>query len=188
MDDQLKLIRGKRIQQQLDTITEDSTYDELFRDIVGGFPNTAARQNATNPVQVSNVKYVAYQPNGILKVQAEASSNGHKYQPTILFQNVDYTGEGVPGSTTFRGTGGEHHIEPIDLNHSTVKVRCTCLDFYHRFSQHNQNDGSLAGSPMPPYQKKPGSNRPPVNPKRVPGVCKHLIKMVQMLRQLKIVK
>lgn len=188
MDEQLKIIRGKRIQQQIDNLQEDSTYDELFHDIVGGFPNTSARQNATAPVQIGNVKYVAFQPDETLKVQGEARSNGHIYQPTILFQGVQYAGEDTPGATVFRGVDGQHAIEPIDLASTNVKVRCTCLDFYHRFSQHNQNDGSLVGRPMPPYQKKPGSNRPPVNPQKVPGVCKHLIKLVQTLKQLRMVR
>lgn len=186
MDEQLYLIRGRRITNQLKLI-EESTIADLQNNIERGFPETKARQHATNPVQVTSLKFVAYPHNEELKVQARVTSNGHRYQPIIMFQNVIFTDSLDTNATTFKTVDVTEHIVPIELDRSNVKVRCTCLDFYHRFSKQNRTDGSFHGRPMPPYHSK-GSGRPPVNPQNVPGVCKHLLKLVQRLEQLNIIK
>jgi hypothetical protein len=44
----------------------------------------------------------------------------------------------------------------------------------------------LEGNPPPPYIKK--TNRPPVNPKKSLGGCKHLIALADKLTQLRILR
>lgn len=178
-----KLIRGKRLLTQLQ---EQSSYNDLYADIQRGFPKTRARQYATQTIAVQNLKYVPVTRG--LNVQATVRSNQREYDPQIQFLGVKFIPPSAT-STTFMGSDGqERSVEPIDLTKSNVKVRCNCLDFYFRFATWNYNDSSLWGRKPPLYRKVPGSNRPPVNPMRVPGVCKHIIRLVEHLQQIGIVR
>lgn len=179
---ELKVLRGQRLLQWLE---EDSTYNQLDTNIRRGFPNTTKRQNATGPVAINRLEYIPYE-DGQLRVQAQAASGGNQYEPIIMFRDVQFEPENLPTNVTFRATNGqEYHIQSIPLAQSNVRVRCTCLDFYYRFSSWNASDNSLAGAAPQPYLPK--GERPPANPQQVPGVCKHVIKVVDRLRQSRIV-
>jgi hypothetical protein len=182
----MKVLRGQRLLNQLEQLEEESTYQDLETDIRRGFPNTRKRQNATGPVSITRVEYIPYVNDGVLRAQAVAMSGGNRYQPIIQFREVQYEQENQPTNTTFRAVDNvEYHIQPISLAGSNVKVRCNCLDFYWRFSPYNAGDASLVGSPRPPYNAT--GQRPPANPTETPGVCKHLIKLVQNLRTARVV-
>lgn len=180
---EFKVIRGQHF---LDWLEEDSTYQQLDTNIRRGFPTTRKRQNATGPVAINRMEYVPYLENGELHVNSQAVSSGNQYQPIVAFRNVVFEPENSPQNTTFRGAdNNEYHIQPIALNGSNVRVRCNCLDFYYRFAAWNAGDNSLAGRPAPPYNAT--GARPPANPTKVPGVCKHVIKVVDKLKQGRIV-
>ena len=66
----------------------------------------------------------------------------------------------------------------LSLN-TTVKVRCSCPDFTWRFGPYNYEHRALLGKKYPLYTKK--TNRPPVNPDHIPGLCKHLMSVVQSI-------
>lgn len=176
-----RVVRGERIEQALG---EEATYNDLRQNIQRGFPETRKRQHATGEVNVTNVQYVPIA--GGLQVNARSRSNGHDYAQTIMFTNVPHNdgGEGV----SFTGTDGqEHTIQPISLQGARVKVNCSCLDFHYRFAMWNFNDAALAGPKPQLYQRKT-ADRPPVNPTQVSGVCKHLIKLVDTLRQNRLIR
>ncbi len=180
---ELKVIRGQRF---LDWLEEDSTYKQLDTNIRQAYPETKKRQNDTGSVMINQVQYVPYVQQGELHVTGVARSGNNQYEPTVAFRNVAFQPEDAPANTTFRGAdNNEYHIVPIQLNNSNVRVRCTCMDFYYRFASYNAGDSSLAGSV--PRQYQPTGQRPPVNPSKVPGVCKHIIKVVDQLRQGRIV-
>lgn len=174
-----KVLRGERI---LQAIEEDATYNQLRQNIQRGFPATRKRQHATGEVNVTNMQYVPV-ANG-LQVKATSRSNGHNYAQTIIFSDIKYQPDGGEGTTTFTGTdGSERNIQPVALQGARVKVQCSCLDFHYRFANHNHQADALVGKPPPLYQRVPGSNRPPVNPQQVSGICKHIIKVVDALKQ-----
>ena len=175
----MKVIRGQRL---LDWLEEDSTYQQLDTNIQRGFPDTKKRQHVTSAVAINRIEYIPYIENGELHVQAVAVSSGNQYQPTVAFRNVTFEPEDQPTNTTFRAVdNNEYHIQSIPLNVSNVRVRCNCLDFYYRFAAWNAGDNSLAGRPATPYRAT--GQRPPVNPLKVPGVCKHVIKVIERLKQ-----
>lgn len=180
----MEVIRGQRLIEWMD-LEEDSTYQQLDTNIRRAWPETRGRQNATGPVAINQLEYIPYIQNGELHVNAVAVSSGNQYQPTVAFRNVQFQ-EQDGSAITFRAAdNNEYHITPIQLSGSNVRVRCTCLDFYYRFAAWNAGDNSLAGRPAPPYNAT--GQRPPVNPTRTPGVCKHIIKVVERLRQARIV-
>lgn len=177
--DEFMLLRGDRILQQL---YEMSSVPDLEDNIEQGFPHTKKRQHATNEVTVSNVQYMPYLGMKMLHVKSISSSNGHQYQQALQFLRVDFDDQKQPDNATFQASdGADYHIKPLQLSGHNVKVRCNCLDFYYRFANYNSQDKSLVGRPPPPYQRK--TNRPPVNPDQVPGMCKHLLKLVDNLTQ-----
>lgn len=65
------------------------------------------------------------------------------------------------------------YMRRIDLHNDLVKVRCDCHDFRWRFAYYNRQHDALYGATPPPYT--PVSNRGPVNPRHLPGCCKHIM-------------
>lgn len=180
----LRILRGERINQALD---EDATYSQLRQNIDTAFPETNKRQHATAEVNVSNIQYVPF-TNGALQVDAISRSNGHDYKQTLIFSGVNYHPTEETGTATFTGTDGEQHdIEPISLQDKRVKVGCTCLDFHYRFATWNHAADALSTKRPPMYQRKT-NNRPPVNPTHAPGVCKHIIRVIDTMRKYKLIR
>lgn len=182
---EFKFLRGTRLLQMLNEV---STYPKLNTNIERGFPNTTKRQHATQPVVVTNISYVPYLRNKSLQLAGNARSNGRVYSPTIQFLNVEYQNTDLDTNVTFTATNGqEYHCSQIVLANNNVKVRCNCLDFYYRFAFYNKTDGSLFGRSPRPYIRKTNT-RPPANPDKVPGVCKHVIKLLQALEHAKLIR
>jgi len=182
----MRLVRGARILAQLN---EDSTANDLENNIQRGFPDTKKRQHATGDVTIQNVQYIPYVGTKFLHVKSTANStSGKQYQQVIQFVRVNFEPEDTDANATFTGTNGEgYHVTPIELAGNNVKVRCNCLDFHWRFAAYDYNDNSLVGKPPPPYVRKT-TNRPPANPLAVPGLCKHLLKLVRHLEGVGLVK
>jgi len=189
MDDKYQIIRGKRVLDQLDDfeLFEQSTYNDLERNVLNFTPVSTKRQNAVDPVRIVSLEMLPFIGTKNLNVEAVASSDGTNYSPKLIFNNVEFEEEDLPDNVTFKAKdGNDYHAKPIDLSRHTLRVRCDCLDFYWRFASFNAKDKSLIGAPPRPYQRV--SNRGPVNPQEVPGVCKHLIAAVKALKHSGIVR
>lgn len=174
----LRVVRGARLQQALD---EETSYNQLRQNIQVGFPETRKRQHATGEVNVGNIQFVPI-ANG-LQVNAQSRSNGHDYTQQMIFSDVETAPEGAPDTASYVGTDGTTRtIQPIPLATAQAKVNCNCLDFHYRFAKLNYSNDALVGNPPPLYQRKT-QTRPPANPARVPGICKHIIRLVDNLKQ-----
>lgn len=126
-------------------------------------------------------------PESTLTVIAKTHTDRPDYVTTLQFENVRYVNEGTKHAVKIMAADGTpYYIMPLRYRQDDVKVTCTCLDFFYRFAVWNHANGSLLGDPPPPYQKT--TDRPPVNPSKVPGVCKHVIRTLDFLRQNKILK
>lgn len=189
MDDKYHIIRGKRIDDQLDgyELYEQSTYSDLERNILNFTPVTTKRQHSVDPVRIVSIELLPFLGTKNLNVGAVASSDGTNYSPKMIFNNIDFDDEDQQDNVTFKAKdGNDYHLKPLDLNQHTVRVHCDCLDFYWRFAAFNAKDKSLIGAPPKPYKRV--SNRGPANPQEKPGVCKHLIAAVKALKHSGIVK
>lgn len=185
MSDDLKFIRGVRVLRQLN---EDSTEPDLYQNITQAFPETRKRHNATNEVTIQNVQYIPYVGTKFLHVKSTSVSNGHQYKQAVQFMRVQFESEDSDTNVTYKATDGkDYHMQQIDLGAHNIKVRCNCLDFYYRFATWNYNDNSIVGPAPRPYRRKT-TTRPEVNPSRVPGLCKHLLKLIQNLQSSGLVK
>lgn len=184
MEEKFEIIRGKRINDQLDLleqIFEQSTMADLEKNTLSFTPVTTKRQHATNPIRVVSLESLPFVGTKNLSVEAIASSDGTNYNPKLIFNGIEFEDESTETNITFTGKdGNEYNMPPINLAEKTVRVRCDCMDFYWRFASYNAKDKSLIGTAPKPYQRV--SNRGPSNPQQVPGVCKHIIATVKALK------
>ena len=167
---------------------EEETYPDLEKNIVWGFPNTKKRQHAIDPIRIVASKLTPYQKSTKLLAVGTANSSGKIYEPKILFLKVSYRRNKDDTTVTFTATDNQvYNIIPVDLRENDIKVRCNCLDMYYRFSLWNYNSGALYGRKPPMYRRKT-TTYPSVNPNRVPGICKHLIKYMDALQDSGIIQ
>lgn len=136
--------------------------------------DTKARHNLTHTVNLSQFQYTQLSDTK-LKVECKATTGGLTYLPQIIFNDVEIVEPGTEGSVDVKMT---NNIKPISSN-SECQYTCNCLDYRWTFAYYNDLTNNLAGNPPPPYQAQPGSK--PRNPTRTPGLCKHLLKMVEFL-------
>lgn len=65
------------------------------------------------------------------------------------------------------------------LNDNEIKVFCNCTNYRFRFDEANRSNGAGTGPIFPKYVRK--TNRAPNNPMQLPGMCSHVIELVNYL-------
>ncbi len=166
------------------TRLDEISLDDLYQSTVAAFPRTKKRQHATGPVQIVELAWTPYL--GVktlfIKGTAESGESGKVYHPLVLFKNVRYHERVVRGRVEIVANDGRNYVlEKLSYSENGVLLRCDCSDFKWRFNYYDHLDKSLYGSKKRRYESKEGG--PPANPKEMPGMCKHLIKLVQSLDQ-----
>lgn len=155
-----------------------------YFDLEGRTNSSMGQSRKTNSmnVKIQNLTFIPMAANGNLKIGANTTTNNkHDYWTTILLDNVHYLEEPEPNSFEFTSNDGSTYYIDRVTRSSNVKVNCSCLDFHYRFSVWDNRFKALDGNPPPPYIRKT-QNRPPVNPMQSPGLCKHIIGLVNDLR------
>jgi hypothetical protein len=156
------------------------SYDNLLANTRSNFDT--GRDERASKVKIVNTIFVPAPNSDELQIEGEARTKSNSYQTRIIFENVIFKPDVDRETVSVMGTDGEeYHFNRINSGRSDVKVSCTCLDFYYRFAAFNHRDNALAAEPPKPYSKK--TDRAPVNPSEVPGVCKHLIRLVEELEK-----
>lgn len=153
----------------------ESSLTDLFNSAVAAFPRTRMRQHATDPIRIVEMRWTPFLGVRTLFVKARAQNEGREYSPIILFKNVLY---GQPG-VRLRVEGQEVTFAPLSNEETQVMLRCDCADFRWRFNYYDHVDRSLFGRVRSPYESQGG---PPANPRELPGMCKHLMKMWYAIR------
>jgi hypothetical protein len=168
-------------------INERSSVPDLQHNIETTYPHTRLRQHATNEVGITSIKFLPFAGMNMLQVQSTTSTDGRPYKQTIQLMKVSFSDTDSPDVTTITaGDGTKFYLRPLDLSRHTVRVRCSCLDFYFRFATWNHGDQSIAGPAPKPYVRKT-VNMPEVNPDHTPGICKHLLKIFERMRTQSII-
>lgn len=133
------------------------------------------------------VKLVSITPNvraGLITFRFRCKSQtriNEGYNTFIQFYNVKFGDRPLSSNCAKildKETMKPLYFEKISLldksKQNYVRVRCGCADFRHRFAWEDLANKCLYGGRPKAYTRKPGSNRPPVNPKHYPGFCKHI--------------
>jgi hypothetical protein len=162
----------------------ESSVEELYKSTVEAFPNTKKRQFATQPIEISNLYLSPYKGMKTLFMRSLAQNEGREYSPMILFKNVQYDSKSSK-SLKLKTETGSISIDQLSRDQDVV-LRCNCNDFKWRFNYTDHLDKSLYGRKARKYEAEfnPGSS----NPKKMPGMCKHLIKMVEVLSNSGIIR
>lgn len=170
-------------------LNEDQTIPQLHQHIQQGFPNTKRRQHVTHEVRVTGIQYTPMLQNGILRINSSTTSNnGNAHTQALDIRDINFQPENSGNNVTIQDNSGRSHsVTPAKLNVSTVAVYCDCEDYQMRFANFNIQNNCHLGPPPPRYIRKT-TTRPPANPNQVPGMCKHIIKVTDELKQLGILE
>lgn len=160
----------------------ESSFAELYQSVVNGFPNTTKRQHVVDTIQISGLKWTPFlgMKTLFLRGLAENLENGNKYKPIIVFKNVQYLQNGN-SSIVAQDDGRRYYLESLSRSNNEVLVRCFCEDFYWRLHHYDHIDKSLYSHNRKPYIAI--SDRGPVNPGEVPGVCKHIMALFSAVQE-----
>jgi hypothetical protein len=165
----------------------ESTHSELYSSAVEAFPNTTKRQHAIDPIKISRIQWSPFLGVKTLVVKGLAQNEDREYSPMIVFKGVKYHPEKDASNLVTLATEGKvFYLEPISLSDNHVLLRCQCGDFHWRFCHTDHLDRSLQGPNRKKYEAlyRPGS----ANPKEMPGMCKHILKLAKVLSQTSLVK
>lgn len=101
------------------------------------------------------------------------------YNQTMMFKNVNFSDEPVD-SPKWRLVPDRDDLwyEKPTLSKNDVALRCGCADDVYRFHYARKQQKALFGNIIS-YTKK--TNRPPINPDNILGMCKHLKNFVSAL-------
>lgn len=159
----------------------ESSLNQLYQSAVEAFPNTTLRQHATNPIKITNLRWIPYKGMKTLYIQGLAQNEGREYNPTIVFKQVRYQdGPGLNIIPVSDNSGQEYFLEQLSADENDVLLRCNCDDFRFRFGYYNHLDKSLQGRVPKKYD---GKGLWEANPFHSPGMCKHLMKLMKVLDQ-----
>lgn len=174
---------------KLSELFEDQTIPQLQQSIRQGFPDTKKRQHATHEVHVTKLQYTPLLQNDILRINSSTSSdNGNTHTQAMDIRDVNFQPDNSGNTVKVKDSSGvQHSITPVTLNVNTVAVYCDCQDYQMRFANFNIQNNCHLGPPPPRYVRKT-TTRPPANPLRVPGMCKHLLKTAEEVQRLGILK
>jgi len=157
----------------------ETSLNTLYDSAVDAFPHTTMRQYATDPIVITNLKWIPFIGMKTLFIKGLAQNEGREYNPTIVFKQVEYN----PNSDYIQliATDGKTYpLKQLSLENNDVLVRCNCPDFFWRFNYYDHVDKSLYNRKRKKYESQGG---PPANPFEMPGMCKHLMKMTKVLKQ-----
>ena len=155
-------------------ITE-STLNSLYQSTVDAFPKTTRRQHSTDSVRIVELSWTPFVGVRTLFIRGRATNEGREYYPVILFKDVNY----APTNNRVNIVANDaknYALERLKSSQNEVLLRCTCADFKYRFTHEDWADRSLYGSKQRRHESKGIAN-----PLGLPGMCKHLIKMVKSL-------
>jgi hypothetical protein len=158
----------------------ESTLDELYQSAVDAFPNTTKRQHATHPVEIERIFWTPYIGMKTLMIKAEIRNEDKHYNSFIVFKGVKYHDKKAPNLIEIVDSTKKHYfLEQLSSENHDVLLRCSCGDFHWRFNYFDHLDKSLYSRKRRKYEAlhNPGS----ANPKEMPGMCKHLMKLIEAL-------
>ena len=159
------------------------TLNDMLKNTKKAFPKRFSSSKEAN-TRVSRMIITPFVGTKILSVRADVKGEAEPktYKVIITFQDIEYSLEqdadhwirvkSSPGKTVW--------MAPLTAN-NRVQVRCSCLDFYFTFGYWNWTVGSLYGRKPKPYVRKT-KTYPERNPTHTPGLCKHLVAVVNRIK------
>lgn len=170
---------------QIETVLlYERTLGSLVRSTTSAFGNS--RESKANLIQINDIKFIPSIEQGILHIKSSVvGEQFHNYEVDIVMQGITFSDnpEEISGDMykLVLTPETDYYVDYTSNSNNDVEIRCTCNDYRWRFAYYNGIDGSLYGELPPPYAGD--SNSQPVNPTKSPGVCKHVMKVVNELEK-----
>lgn len=158
-------------------LINESSLTDLYKSAVIAFPNTKKRQHVKDSIVIEELRYTPFLGVKTLFIRAEAKNEERHYSPMILIKGVNY---GKHGAKIIDNDNKIYEFEKISIEENNVNVRCNCADFFWRFNYYDHLDQSLYGNKRKKYKSKNGK---PANPLKMPGMCKHLMKAIEAIKE-----
>lgn len=151
--------------------------------IFSGTDIVRKNQYPVGKVGAVDFKFVPRNKQLYVSAQARPSEGvGSPYLVSLVFSGINWSDTPSPEFPLKVGTAhGIIYIEKLDCKKHSIQVRCSCPDDYFMWQYHNKQKKALLG-PFKPYIRKT-TTRPPVNPRQLPGLCKHSLGLVKVLMQ-----
>ena len=159
----------------------ESSINQLYRSTVRAFPKTRARQHLVHTIEMHDLKFTPFIGVKTLLVRAKAINEDRSYNPLLLFKNIKYTDQKNDELASLLIQGKTYYFETPTLASTDVLVRCQCEDLKWRGVHYLKLDKSLYGSDRKKYV---GQGLFEANPKQLPIMCKHILKLVEELEDL----
>ena len=157
--------------------------------------STKKHRTKVNPIgriKILSVNPVVRNRQVIVKSEVQAKTKGiRSYQQTFVFSGVNFseTKDSEHKLAVNLRTGNLVFAETLDEGKHPMQLKCTCEDFRFVWAWWDNKAKALVGANPKPYTRvKPDSGRPPVNPGKYPGMCKHLLGVVERLEKNKLLK
>jgi hypothetical protein len=157
---------------------DETTLNDLYNSTIRAFPKTTRRQHAIDPIEILELNWTPYVGLKSLFVKASVRNETRHYNPMLLFKDIRY-GSGLRLTAN---DGKTYLLERLSAAKNEILVRCECKDFAFRFNYYDYLDKSLYGRKRKKYESL--GIGPPANPLELPGMCKHLIKMAIVLKEI----
>ena len=162
------------------------TINDLNQNTIKFPKKSRCRDLKTYLVNVQGLKFTPFAESNELWVTSSTQSSGHPnhYKTEIIFKDVDFIDD--DSGISFTGSDNAiHNIKPLLARINDCEVTCSCADYKYRMqaANYSKNAGIF---PADNYIKK--TNRPPINPEKIPFLCKHLLSMVNQLTQKRILR
>lgn len=169
---------GIKQQSGLPRHQNESSINDLYSSSVAAFPKTTLRQHAVDPIKITQLSIVPFKGMRTIYFKGLAQNEGREYNTVILFKAVRYDSQSPIAIRLAADDGSEYVLDKLSPATNEVNVRCNCPDFYWRFNYYDHLDNSLHGRKRAKYE---GNYR--INPKEMPGMCKHLMSLSKALTE-----
>ena len=162
----------KKVRSQIQSFTIQQLIDSLYKFRRKGEIKKTGRTEIVD-VKLSNTKtrYL------IVHAQTQGTKLWQQilHFPTVQASETPKAGYEIP----IRDNHGNVYYMPKLTGATPVLVRCSCPDFRHSFMWEDFDVKSLSGRRLS-YERKT-TTRPKRNPDHIPGVCKHLMGVINKL-------
>ena len=150
----------------------------LYQTLYESTPKVAPKtlDSVKNP-RVSNLD-LNYDPDSkrmVFTARVSSNTTADNYDVILEFSDVEPT-QGLDEQEIMKGFKPKPSLSDND-----IKVFCSCTNYRFRFDQANRSNGAGTGPAFPNYVRK--TNRAPNNPQGLPGVCSHIIELVEYLSE-----
>ena len=188
-----------RVKDLLSGLNEAITIDALYRGTYEYMKRQPGRWDRVWKAEIlrRHVRDLTFKPNwesGVLLIEAEVKSekDDKYYKVEIEVFDMEFSDkfdEWTPVKAFDKRRYEEFYMRFIEV-FDEVKVRCGCKDFQCRFARVLKRMDALIGDVdcPPPKTDRRLVRRKPMNVARVPGACKHILAVFEILMDAGVIR